>query len=451
MLDSRWVRSHYFRKPNANAAWKITGPANLPGPQSSVSVVHEMARTIWTDFYLDTGVQEQRKNTIRLCLFIRGIIAKTVIHSWERNTWHLQAAPPVGNCAQLCLPTFLPRHRRKCNLVSEDERKKRTKIIRPMEKNPVRRCRIMSWDSAGRKEIHNNFYWDTRDAGRLSAVRAAISAIMGKKSPTRSSRVPRCRDLFLRSFPSFSGSGTGGREIGEPTKSKLSIFTALDVLPPPPPLQSRNDDPNDPESSSSSISMSISVSNLALFLSSFAFSTAVTLLLSSSSKVTISGAGDAGRIRRAPLNTRDTAVGWIFQTSPDSWVFTNLICSGERDRECKGLIFGADFDARGGDLGGFFGRFRWMTPAQFRSFWFMNRAWLNRKDETGEKCVEIKINKNNRFKNYTEVNQSINQSREHPTNQSINTLNLSVSQSINQPTKTTYLKPVPILVLQSSL
>ena len=304
-----------------------------------------------------------------------------------------------------------------------------------MEKSPVRLCRIVSWDSAGRKKTHNNFYWDTRDAGRFSAVRAAISAIMGKKSPTRSSRVPRCRDLFLRSFPSFSGSGTGGRGIGERTKSKLSIFTALDVLPPPPPppppppLQSRNDDPNDPESSSSSISMSISVSNLALFILSFAFSTAVTLLLLSSSKVTISGAGDAGRIRRAPLNTRDTAVGWMFQTSPDSWVFTNLICSGERDSECKGLIFGADFDARSGDLDGFFGQFRWITPAQFRSFWFVKRAWLNRKEETGEKCVEIKINQNKRFENYTEVSQSINQS----INQSTRSTFRSANQSINRP------------------
>ena len=36
MLDSRWIRSHYFDTPKANSAWKMTGPANLPGPRSSV-------------------------------------------------------------------------------------------------------------------------------------------------------------------------------------------------------------------------------------------------------------------------------------------------------------------------------------------------------------------------------------------------------------------------------
>ena len=41
MLNSRWVRSHYFHTPNTNAAWKMTGPANLPGPRSSVSVVSQ--------------------------------------------------------------------------------------------------------------------------------------------------------------------------------------------------------------------------------------------------------------------------------------------------------------------------------------------------------------------------------------------------------------------------
>ena len=49
MLDSRWIRSHHFQTPNA--AWKMTGPGNLPDPRSSVSVVPvEIGRECWQTF-----------------------------------------------------------------------------------------------------------------------------------------------------------------------------------------------------------------------------------------------------------------------------------------------------------------------------------------------------------------------------------------------------------------
>ena len=48
-----------FHTPNANAAWKITGPANLPGPRSSASVVLPLLSAI---LWLASGREKVTRN-----------------------------------------------------------------------------------------------------------------------------------------------------------------------------------------------------------------------------------------------------------------------------------------------------------------------------------------------------------------------------------------------------